>query len=370
MTFICEIYDLNKEDKKMIEWKLEGEALKRADSIHHNSIVVDMCLTTNLAQPTQIINGEDALDRVIRIGGITAAHQSLDGSDGWDGTFRNALKEMNRLYRLASQKCDKVMIVTKPSHIEEAKDKGKIGLIMGFQGCDPLEDDWMNTLSVLYRMGARVMSLTYNERNLLGYGCTEPKDNGLTAYGAQVVRGMNQLGIIIDLSHVGIRTAMDAMELSKDPVIFTHSNVNAITPHVRNLPDEVIKAVVVKGGLIGIVAWEPICARPGKEGTLSDFLDHLDYIVNLIGVDYVGIGSDRNDNCRVMPISSDFDVRYSYMLKNDIKKPGPGVQGYDEVHDIINVTRGLVARGYSDGDIKKILGGNFMRVARQVWDKA
>lgn len=351
----------------MLEWKLEGEALKRADSIHHNSIVVDLALVTNLAKPTPIIDGEDALDRVIRIGGITAGVQTLIGSE--DRTFRAALKEMNILHRLASQKPEKVIIVTKSSHIEKAKDEGKIGLIMGFQGCDPLEDDWMNTLSVLYRMGARVMALTYNEQNLLGSGCTEPKDNGLTAYGTQVVRGMNQLGIIIDLSHVGMRTAMDAIELSKDPVIFTHSNVNAITPHVRNLPDETIKAVAVKGGLIGIVAWEPICARPGKEGTLSDFLDHLDYIVNLVGVDYVGIGADRNDNMRAMPIRSDFEVRYSYMLKNNIKKAAPGVQGYDEVHDIINVTRGLVARGYSDGDIKKILGGNFMRVSRQVWDK-
>jgi len=351
----------------LLEWKLEGEDLKRADSIHHNSIVVDLALVTNLAKPTPIIDGEDALDRVIRIGGITAGVQTLIGSE--DRTFRAALKEMNILHRLANQKPEKVIIVTKSSHIEKAKDEGKIGLIMGFQGCEPLEDDWMNTLSVLYRMGARVMALTYNEQNLLGSGCTEPKDNGLTAYGTQVVRGMNQLGIIIDLSHVGMRTAMDAIELSKDPVIFTHSNVNAITPHARNLPDETIKAVAVKGGLIGIVAWEPICARPGKEGTLSDFLDHLDYIVNLVGVDYVGIGADRNDNMRAMPIRSDFEVRYSYMLKNNIKKAAPGVQGYDEVHDIINVTRGLVARGYSDGDIKKILGGNFMRVSRQVWDK-
>ncbi|MBA7522797.1 hypothetical protein ES705_14917 [subsurface metagenome] len=85
---------------------------------------------------------------------------------------------MNKLYRLASQKSDKVMIITKSSYIEKAKDKGKIGLIMGFQGCDSLENDWIDTLPVLYRMGVRIMSLTYNEQNLLGYGCTEPKDNG------------------------------------------------------------------------------------------------------------------------------------------------------------------------------------------------
>lgn len=350
------------------EWKLEGEALKKADSIHCNSIVVDMCLTTNLAKPTMIINGEDALDRVIKIGGITAAAQTLVGSQ--NRTFHEALIQMNILYRLASQKSDKVVIVTKSSHIEKAKDEGKIGLIMAFQGCDPLENDWMNNLSVFYRMGARIMALTYNERNNLGYGCTEPEDNGLTAYGANVVRAMNQLGIIIDLSHVGRRTAMDVMELSKDPIIFSHSNVNAITPHVRNLPDEVIKKVKAKDGLIGIVAWEPICARPGKEGTLSDYLNHLDYIVNLIGVDHVGIGADINENMRVTPIRSDFEVQYSYMLKKNIKTPAPAIQGFNEPQEIINVTRGLVARGYSDEEIKKILGGNFMRIAHQVWDRS
>jgi len=176
------------------------------------------------------------------------------------------------------------------------------------------------------------------------------------------------MGIIIDLSHVGMQTSMDAIEMSEDPVLFTHSNVYAISPHVRNLPDEVIKAVAAKGGVIGAVTWEPITARPGKEGVLGDMLDHIDYIVNLVGVDHVGIGSDRNDCMRVMPILSDFEARYAYMIQGQ-KKRGPGIDGYDEVEDIINVTRGLVARGYSDEDIKKVLGGNFMRVARKVWDK-
>ncbi|MEA4849613.1 MAG: dipeptidase [Clostridiaceae bacterium] len=350
----------------MKEWELKGEALKRADALHYGSIVVDMSLTTNFAQPSPIINGENALERSRGIGGITAAHQTLVGSD--NRTFRDALKQMNLLNRLISQNPDKVMLVTKSNDVEKAKAEGKIGLIMGFQGCDPIEDDWSNTLPVLYRMGARVMALTYNERNLLGYGCTEPKDYGLTAYGTQVVRAMNQMGIIIDLSHVGMQTSMDAIEMSEDPVLFTHSNVYAISPHVRNLPDEVIKAVAAKGGVIGAVTWEPITARPGKEGVLGDMLDHIDYIVNLVGVDHVGIGSDRNDCMRVMPILSDFEARYAYMIKGQ-KNRCPGLDGYDEVHDIINVTRGLVARGYSDEDIKKVLGGNFMRVARKVWDK-
>ncbi len=351
----------------MEEWELKGEDLKKADSIHYNSIVVDMMLTTNLAYPSQVINGVGVMDRLLETGGISAAIQTISADE--NRTFREALKEMVKLYNLASQKSDKVMLVTKSSDIKKSKDEGKIGLIMGFQGCDCLENQWMINLPVLYQMGARVMGLTYNEENLLGYGCTESKDDGLKAYGAQVVRTMNKLGIIIDLSHVGKNTAMDAIELSEDPLIFTHSNANAISPHVRNLSDEVIKAAAKKGGLIGIAAWAPICARPGTTGTLTDYLDHLDYIVNLVGVDHAGIGADLNENMRVMPIKSDFEVRYSYMLKGFLNATAPGLQGYNQPHEIINVTRGLIARGYSEEDIKKIIGGNFMRVARQVWDK-
>jgi len=351
----------------MEEWKLEKEDLKRADSIHYNSIVIDMMLTTNLAYPSQVINGKNALERIIKIGGITAAIQTISADE--NRSFKEALKEMIKLYNLANQKSDKVMIVKKSSDIEKAKEEKKIGLIMGFQGCDCLENEWILNLPVLHYMGARVMGLTYNERNLLGYGCTEPKDNGLTACGAQVVRTMNQLGIIIDLSHVGQNTAMDAIELSEYPVILTHSNVNAISPHVRNVSDDLIKALAKKGGLVGIAAWAPICARKGKEGTLTDYLDHLDYIVNLVGIDHAGIGADLNENMRVMPIKSDFEVRYRYMLKGFENIAAPGLKGFYQPHEIINVTRGLVARGYSEEEIRKILGGNFMKIANKVWDK-
>jgi membrane dipeptidase len=171
------------------------------------------------------------------------------------------------------------------------------------------------------------------------------------------------MGIIIDLSHVGTQTSVDTIALSADPVLFTHSNVRSLNPHPRNLPDEVIKAVAAKGGVIGINTWEEFCTQaPKLNATLSDFLDHMDYVVKLVGVDHVGIGSDVNENWSALPIRSDYETMYGYRA--------PGLAGYTYVHEIINVTRGLVARGYTDEDISKVLGGNFMRVARQVWDKA
>jgi len=343
----------------MGEWDIEGTAASRADAVHRRSVVVDMGLTTNFTRPTPYINGEDALDRALK-GGLSVACQTLVGST--NRSFREAIREINNVYRLVESKPHKVLVVRKSADIERAKMEGKMGYVMAFQNADPLEDDWINTLPVLQRLGVRIISITYNERNLLGSGSKEPHDGGLTAYGAQVVRGMNRMGIIIDLSHVGTQTSVDTIALSADPVLFTHSNVRSLNPHPRNLPDEVIKAVAAKGGVIGINTWEEFCTQaPKLNATLSDFLDHMDYVVKLVGVDHVGIGSDVNENWSALPIRSDYETMYGYRA--------PGLAGYTYVHEIINVTRGLVARGYTDEDISKVLGGNFMRVARQVWDK-
>ena len=349
----------------MRDLELTSEQQQRADALHQRSIVVDMLWSTNPAEPTPLIDGKNALDRAIDAG-LTAANNTLAGANT---NFRDAIKEINKVYRLLESEPDKTLLVQTTADIERAKAERKLGIIMGFQNASPLEDDWINTLPVFHKLGVRIIQLTYNENNLLGSGCTEPRDGGLTAYGRQVVRALNRLGIIIDLSHVGQQTAREAIELSEDPVIVSHANTYALTPHVRNLPDDTIKALAAKGGVMGIVAWNVICAtRPGVKPSLSDYLDHLDYVVNLVGVDHVGIGSDINENFRAMPIRSDFETRYSYMLTDPSEK-APAVEGFQWVHELPNVTRGLVARGYSDEDIQKILGGNFLRVARAVWDK-
>ncbi|MBI4278087.1 MAG: membrane dipeptidase, partial [Armatimonadetes bacterium] len=252
---------------------------------------------------------------------------------------------------------------------ERAKAERKLGLMMGFQSAEPLEDDWINTLPVFYRMGIRVIQLTYNERNLLGCGCLEPNDDGLTAYGRQVVGALNGTGVIIDLSHVGQKTAVDAIKASRIPVIVSHANARALTPHPRNLPDDTIKALADAGGVMGAVAWSVICQiNPDRPPTLHDFLEHIDYVVNLVGVDHVGIGSDINENFRAMPIPSDFQTQYRFLFKGDPRKVAD-VEGFAWLHEYPNVVRGLVARGYSDEDIVKIMGGNFLRVAREAWQR-
>jgi membrane dipeptidase len=340
---------------------LTDEQEKRATKLHDEALVVDMLWSTNPTQPTPIVDGKDAVTRAAE-SGLTAANNTVSA---FTESFRQALAAINQVYVLAAARASEVKLVKGTSDIEDCKRTHRFGTVIGFQTASPLEDDWTNTLPVLYRLGLRIMQLTYNERNLLGSGCLEPSDDGLTAYGRQVVKGMNALGIICDLSHVGKRTALDALRWSNQPVVFSHCNVAALNPHPRNLEDDAIRAVRDVGGIIGVVAWDTICrTRPDTPSTMEDFFAHLEYLVEMAGVDHVGIGTDLNENFRALPIPSGFELQYG---GGAAAPPAPGVQGFEWVQEFRNVTREMVRRGYSDENITKILGGNFMRVAKEVW---
>ena len=205
-----------------------------------------------------------------------------------------------------------------------------------------------------------MIQLTYNERNPLGDGCTERTDAGLSDLGVQVVAEMNRLGIVIDLSHVGYRTSMEAMEASRAPVIFSHSNAKAICNSARNLTDDQIRAAAAGGGVVGVNAFPAFVSRDPAP-SVEHFLDHIDHMVGLIGENHVGLGCD---------FSRETEDDYEYFkYKEDVYPRPPWVYpaGIDGFAKIPNVSRGLVARGYRDDTIRKILGGNFFRIFRQVW---
>jgi membrane dipeptidase len=346
--------------------EVSAEVEARVERIHAEKLVVDMCWTTNPALPTSSFDGLSSLDRAIA-GGIAGACNTVSFEHH---TFRQALEELNKVRLLEQIAPTKFTIVYDTSDIEDAKRDGKLGSIVHFQTGSPVEDDWPNTLPVLHKLGLRVMQVTYNETNLLGSGCMEPHDLGLTGYGVQVVKAMNAMGILVDLSHVGRQTSMDTLRVSRDPVLFSHCNADALTPHPRNITDEEIRALRDNGGVIGVVSWDPICARtPGVQSTLDDFLAHMDYLIDLAGPDHVGIGTDINENFSAMPIPSMYEIQYGQvsaeaLVANRAKKR---VIGFERLEDVRNVTRGMIARGYSDEDIAKVLGGNFMRVAAAVW---
>lgn len=203
------------------------------------------------------------------------------------------------------------------------------------------------------------MLLAYNTRNHIGDGITEKSDAGLSHFGKKVIAEMNRVGMIIDLSHTGIRTSLDAIELSKDPVIFSHSNAQKITSHVRNLTDEQIKALAKNNGIIGINSLALFLGT--KKSSANKIVEHINHITNLVGTsDNVALGLDQ---VYFHEILEDFYKNYS----------GSYPSGYLGAMDslppekIDNIIEELLKQNYSTMSIKDILGNNFIRVAKTVW---
>ncbi|MEM2491103.1 MAG: membrane dipeptidase, partial [Candidatus Bathyarchaeia archaeon] len=185
----------------------------------------------------------------------------------------------------------------------------------------------------------------------------------------RIVEECNKLGVLIDLSHCSDKTTLDATECSKDPVAITHAASRTMCDGFRNKPEEVIKAVAEKGGIIGVFAWSPFCElKKGVRPTVDDYIAHLVHMVDLVGIDHVGLGLDLSPGWP----KGDFEAWASqypelvrhYTYENRVAK---GIE--DHVSGIINITRGLMAQGYSENEIKKILGENWLRLFKIVWKK-
>jgi membrane dipeptidase len=212
----------------------------------------------------------------------------------------------------------------------------KIAAVLSVEGGEALQGD-LGVLRTLYKLGVRVLTLTHSIRNRLGDGCNESSQSGLTQFGIQVVQEMNTLGMIIDVSHINEKGFRDAISISQEPIIASHSNARALCDHVRNLTDDQIQAIAQIGGVIGVTFVRNFLSSKPEETSVETVLNHIDHIEELVGAKHIGIGSD-----------------YDGM--------GPGPKGLEHVGKIKNITRGLIQRGYSDNEIEGILGGNFLRI--------
>ncbi len=302
---------------------------------------------------------------------------------GWMKNARNTLDDIAFLYSMLEATSEDTTLISQAAEIEALSQTGKIGIIMEFENTFPLDGD-LHMIDIFHRLGLRVMQLTYNERNLVGDGCTERTDAGLSDFGIQVVERMNELGVVISLSHTGKRTCMETMEISQAPVVYSHSNPQALCKHPRNIDDEEIEAMAKMGGVMGICPYGMfIKDNPSEENpaTIEDFIDHVDYVVNLVGVDHVGIGLDSGENLLAFTSGGVMSDRgFPPERHNRIFKPEfwPEIETWDEswffrvkgmesVTLLPDLTERLLARGYSEGDVAKIMGRNFLRVFRQIW---
>ena len=350
------------------DFGLSEEQERRAAEVHARAMIIDS-LGGITVEPPSKVDGKNHLELSLEAG-VTVRHETVSfylvGHDNLE-VNRARFYHYDCLIEWAS---DKALLVTSAEDILKAKAEGKVGLILGFQGAYPIGND-LTLLWLYHKLGLRIMQLSGMFRNAVGDGCFEPGNRGLTRFGKQVVREMNRLGIVVDLSHVGERSSLEAIEISQSPVIFSHSNAKALCDHPRNLTDDQIKTAARSGGVVGLCPHNLFTeVERGVRPTINEFLNQIDYVVDLVGVDHVGIGTDNfmSDNLSegAEVVSFCRTVLRSFAAGYDLS--GKQVRGFNEIREWPNLTRGLVARGYSDDDITKILGGNFFRVFQRVWD--
>jgi membrane dipeptidase len=255
--------------------------------------------------------------------------------------------------------------VDEPSRIDAAKRSEKIGIILGVQNSEHFRT--VDDVDYFYQLGQRVSLLTYNSRNMIGNGSTERRDDGISDFGVKIIERMNKIGMGVDVAHCGDRTTLEAFELSKTPVLITHSNCRALNAnHPRCKTDEAIRKMAGSGGVMGITGVRNFVA-PKEPTTIESLLDHYDYVAKLVGVEHVGVGSDIDlDGYDAMPddykkwLRGLYTASYAFRDKMDIE----GANHYKRMFDL---TDGFIRRGYSDANIGLILGGNFRRVLGQIW---
>ena len=249
-----------------------------------------------------------------------------------------------------------VVKVTNADEIQAARQQGKIGFMPTLEHLAIGND--INRLDILYSAGVRLAGLTYNRKNYIGDGQQERNPGGLSEFGVSVVRRMNQLGMCIDVSHASIPTAMDAIEFSEAPITFSHNASYTLRPTTRTRRDEELVACARKGGLVAITA-VPNSLSDDPRQDINCVLDHYDYMVDLVGVDHVAIGTDTN-------VGDHVDFHHYVLNRSYEELPAPYLDGLESPADGQNIIRGLVSRGHSDEDILKIVGGNALDFFRRV----
>jgi membrane dipeptidase len=237
-------------------------------------------------------------------------------------------------------------------------------LILHFQGTEALEYE-PGLLEVWWRLGVRVVQLAYNRRNPFCDGCEEPEDGGLSTLGARLVSELNRLGMLIDISHTGTRSALEAIEASAAPVVASHANALAVHASRRNLPDELIRAIAESGGVIGMNAF-PFFVGPGDPPTLDQLIDHVEYIDALVGPGHVGLGLDYYEMTR-----ASYDAYVAAGIWSPENYPPPPYEypaGIERPSGLPALTGRLLERGYDEQAVRGILGENWLRVYGEVWN--
>jgi membrane dipeptidase len=306
-------------------------------------------------------NNPEPIFAAYRTAGITAIQTSLENR-----SFAVAQHDLAEWQARFARWPDRLVNVLHGSQIADAKRGGRVGVILGFQNATIVESDLRN-LDALYETGTRCIQLTYNSRNLLGDGCTERTNAGLSDFGIAVVERMNQLGIVVDLSHCGEATSRDGIAFSNRPPAFTHTMCSAVYDHVRAKSDDLLKAMADKGGVVGIATLGYFIG-PTPDTSFGDYLRHVDHAVKVAGIDHVGLASDYS----IRGIQTTHTRQTWYIPRLSSFKPAyrvrwpPWIKELDPPERFRRIAHGLAARGYTSAQVEQILGGNWTRYFTEV----
>ena len=341
----------------------------RAVDLVRQSTVIDMLcvMTLDFAKQDKWFKGPETFTAADlqpwKESGINIIHPAV-GMGGMN-SYQNVLEFFAFWNGFIASHDEHFMRIDSADDFVRVKNSGKLGVILGLQNSDQFRNP--NDVDFFRNLGQRVSQLTYNSRNFIGNGSTERKDEGISDFGAAIIERMNKVGMAVDVSHCGDQTTLDAFEISKKPVLITHSNARVlVNGHPRCKTDEAIKKVGASGSVMGITGVR-MFVKADEPTTVEDVLNHFDHVRKLIGPEHLGVGSDIDlYGYDAMPPELNKQLRASYKGSYGFREK-IDVGGLNHLKRMFDLTEGLIRRKYSDADIQGILGGNFERVLKQLW---
>ncbi|MFE0014927.1 dipeptidase [Mesorhizobium sp. NPDC059054] len=324
---------------------------KSARQVYDDSVVIDGLIISNW-------NGD--IFREMRQAGLTAANCTCSVWEGFEATVQNIAK-WNGWFR---QYADEIVKARSTEDIVQAKKAGKTAIILGMQNTTAFEDQ-IGYVEILKSLGVGIAQMTYNTQNWVGSGCYEGRDSGLSDFGREVVAEMNRVGMLCDLSHVGPKTSRDVIDSSSKPVAYSHCLPAGLKAHPRNKSDEELRYIVEKGGFVGVTMFPPFLPK-GAQSDIGDYVGAIDYVINLVGEDSVGIGTDFTQG-----YGEEFfdwithDKGFGRKLTDfgEVKNP----DGIRRISDFPNLADAMSRAGWTNSKIEKVIGANWLGLLDRVW---
>jgi membrane dipeptidase len=321
------------------------------NELHRDLVVFDGLIVSNWSRPVF----ED-----MRRGGVTAANCTVSVWEDFQATMDNVA----RFKRWFREHGDLIVQARSVEDVRRARREGRTAIVLGFQNVAAFEGE-LGYVQLFKEQGVRIAQLTYNTQNFVGSGCYETRDGGLSDFGHDVVAEMNRVGMMVDLSHVGAKTSDDAIRASTKPVCYSHCCPAALKAHPRNKSDEQLRFIVERGGFVGVTMFPPFL-KNGPRSTIDDYVATIDYVVNLVGEDAVGVGTDFTQGHPdefFRWITHDKGTGRKLTEFGEISNP----EGLRTIGEFPNLTAAMQRAGWPEGKIRKVMGENWLRVLGEVW---